>query len=446
MRLSIFGTGYVGAVTAAGFASLGQEVLAYDISQEKIETLRRGIAPFYEPGLNELLSEGIRKGTLHFTDRVEEAVAFGDLLFVCVGTPSFPDGRADLSQVEAVSRSIAHHFDGEKIIVEKSTVPVKTAQWIRRIVELYNRKGRFSVASNPEFLREGSAVQDFLHPDRIVIGVEDDRSCEILLKLYEGFSCPKIVVDLETAEIIKHASNSFLAMKISFINMVANLCEAVGADVEKVALGMGLDPRIGRDFLRAGIGYGGSCFPKDLRAFARIGEELGVSVGLLREVERINEERIPRVVNRLKEVLWILRDKTVALLGLAFKPNTDDVREAPSLRLARALYEEGARLRVWDPHALDNFLKSASGIPVQPCRSPEEAVQGAHAAVIVCEWEELKKAPWERMRTLMETPVLYDGRNLLNPQEMVELGYLYCGVGKGKGWQGKGPFSRKAEY
>jgi UDPglucose 6-dehydrogenase len=443
MRLSIFGTGYVGAVTAAGFASLGKEVLAYDISPEKIESLQRGVAPFYEPGLDELLSEGIRRGNLHFTQQVEEAVAYGDLLFVCVGTPSFPDGSADLSQVEAVSRAIAQHLDGEKIIVEKSTVPVKTAQWIRRIVELYNRKGRFAVASNPEFLREGSAVHDFLHPDRIVIGAEDDRTREVLLQLYEGFACPKLVVDLETAEIIKHASNSFLATKISFINMVANLCEAVGADVEKVALGMGLDPRIGREFLRAGIGYGGSCFPKDLRAFARIGEDLGLSVGLLREVERINEERIPRVVERLKEVLWILRDKTIALLGLAFKPNTDDVREAPSLKLARAFHKEGARLKVWDPYALDHFLKNIGEIPVQPSRSPEDAVCGAHAAVIVCEWEQLKSAPWERMRGMMETPVLYDGRNLLSGEEMVRLGYLYCGIGKGKGWQGAGPFSRK---
>lgn len=436
MRLSILGTGYVGAVTAACFAHLGEEVVGYDISEEKIRKLQSGIPPFYEPGLRELLQEGIGSGRLRFTHHLEEAVHHGDLLFVCVGTPSFPDGSADLSQVEGIARAIAQTLEGDKIIIEKSTVPVKTAQWIRRVMELYRPRGQFSVASNPEFLREGSAIHDFLHPDRIVLGVEDESTQRTLLDLYRSFTCPKIVVDVETAEIIKHASNSFLAMKISFINMVSDLCEAVGANVEQVALGMGLDPRIGKEFLRAGIGYGGSCFPKDVRAFARIAEELGVNFHLLREVERINQDRTSRVLRRLKEVLWILRGKTVALLGLAFKPNTDDVREAPSLRLAAELHKEGALLKVWDPFALENFLKSLGEIPASPCSTPLEAARGAHAAVVVCEWEELKNLKWEEMRRVMETPVLYDARNLLNPGEMVRLGFLYCGVGRGKGWMG----------
>lgn len=431
MRITVLGTGYVGLVTAACLAERGHQVTGYDVVPEKIARLRRGEPTIFEPGLEDVLQGALAAGHLRFTDNLDEAIAAGDVLFVCVGTPQGADGRADLSQVEGVARTIARHLDAPKVIVEKSTVPVKTAQWIRRTIELYRRDDvPFSVASNPEFLREGSAVADFRNPDRIVLGVEDERARNLLLELYADYECPKVVVDLETAEIIKHASNSFLATKISFINMVAELCDAVGADVEDVARGMGLDPRIGPQFLRAGLGYGGSCFPKDVRAFIRIAEDHGVDFGLLDRTDAVNDRRVPYAVARLKDLLWVLRGKTVALWGLAFKPHTDDVREAASLRLARMLIDEGAAIRAWDPEAADTFRAAFGPGPVTYHDSPLAAAHGAHAVVVVTEWPELAAVSPAELRDALETPIVLDARNHLDGVAMAAAGIVYRGIGR----------------
>lgn len=431
-KVAVVGTGYVGLVSAACFAKLGVEVVGYDVNEAKIAKLSAGESPIFEPGLEPLLRECLDAGNLRFTTDLRESIVWADVVFVCVGTPQSPDGSADLSQVEAVARTIAEHLDRYKLIVEKSTVPVKTAQWIRRTIELF-KKGNvpFSVASNPEFLREGSAVHDFLHPDRVVLGVEDERARDLLLGLYAGIDCPKLVVDVETAEIIKHASNSFLATKISFINMVADLCEIVGADITKVAEGMGLDDRIGPRFLQAGIGYGGSCFPKDVRAFVRIAESHGVDFSLLKAVDAINTARIPRVVERLRDVLWVLRDKTVALWGLAFKPNTDDVREAAALRLAHALLGEGAQLKAWDPEATETFAAAlGTHDAIVYCDSPLKAAVGAHAVVVVTEWDELRTVDPLELKAVMATPIIVDGRNHLDAQAYLAAGFDYRGIGR----------------
>lgn len=431
MRITVLGTGYVGLVTAACLAERGHEVTGYDVVPDKIARLSRGEPTIYEPGLEEILKAELASGRLRFTGDLEAAISAGDVLFVCVGTPQGNDGRADLSQVEGVARTIALHLDAPKVIVEKSTVPVKTAQWIRRTIELYRRGDvPFSVASNPEFLREGSAVADFRNPDRIVLGVEDDRARTALEELYADYACPKVVVDLETAEIIKHASNSFLATKISFINMVAELCDAVGADVDDVARGMGLDPRIGPQFLRAGLGYGGSCFPKDVRAFIRIAEDHGVDFGLLERTDAVNDRRVPYAVARLKDLLWVLRGKSIALWGLAFKPNTDDVREAPSLRLARMLIDEGATLRAWDPEAAETFRAAFGEGPVTYHETPLEAARGAHAVIVATDWPELREVDPAALREALETPVVLDARNHLDAAALAAAGLVHRGIGR----------------
>lgn len=428
-RISVIGTGYVGLVSAAGFAALGHDVIGYDIDEQKIATLESGGCPIYEPGLEALLAEGRGSGRLRFTADLGAAVAASDVVFVCVGTPQADDGTADLTQVEAVARDIAAHMTEGTVVVEKSTVPVKTAQWIRRTIELCGGRG-FSVASNPEFLREGSAVQDFLEPERIVLGVADEQAREALLDIYAGIDCPKVVVDIETAEIIKHASNSFLAMKISYINMIADLCEAVGADVRQVAEGMGLDSRIGPKFLAAGIGYGGSCFPKDVRAFMRIAEQHDVNVGLLDETDRINEARVARLVARMRNDLWNLKGKKIALWGLAFKPGTDDVREAPSLRLARQLHAEGAILTGWDPVARETFLRAVGELPVEICDSPQDAAAGADAVIVVTDWPELREVDLASVAGRMRSPYLFDGRNWLDPEACASAGFWYRATGR----------------
>ena len=428
-RISVIGTGYVGLVSAAGFAALGHDVVGYDIDEAKIATLESGGCPIYEPGLEELLAEGRAAGRLRFTADLGAAVAATDVVFVCVGTPQADDGTADLTQVETVARDIAAHMTENTVVVEKSTVPVKTAQWIRRTIELCGGRG-FSVASNPEFLREGSAVRDFLEPERIVLGVADDWAREVLLEVYAGIDCPKVVVDIETAEIIKHASNSFLAMKISYINMIADLCDAVGADVRQVAEGMGLDSRIGPKFLAAGIGYGGSCFPKDVRAFMRIAEQHDVNVGLLDETDRINEGRVPRLIARMRNGLWNLKGKRIALWGLAFKPGTDDVREAPSLRLVRQLHAEGASLAGWDPVAQNTFARAVGEIPVELFETPEDAAEGADAIIVVTDWPQLRELDFAAVAARTRSPYLFDGRNWLDPEQCVAAGFWYRATGR----------------
>ena len=435
MRITVVGGGYVGLVTGVCFSHLGNEVLIVEKVPEKVELLRKGISPIYEPGLDELLREGLEKNRLSFTTSLREGISFSEVIFICVGTPSLPDGSADLSQVEEVARLTALNMDSYRLLVEKSTVPVNTHQLVKKTVQRYLRKEvPFDVASNPEFLREGSAVSDFLNPDRIVVGVESSRAKEIMEELYRpltdrGF--PLLVTDPATAELIKHASNSFLAMKISFINMIADLCERTGADVTLVAEGMGYDRRIGREFLRAGIGYGGSCFPKDVKAFIKIAQDHGVDFALLREVEKINAGRIEVLMEKILKALWTLRDKRIAVWGLSFKPNTDDIREAPSLKVIPRLLEKGATVVAYDPKAMDNFRSVfPEGDRLHYATDMYSAVKSAEALILLTEWEEFARADLKKVRELMSLPILIDGRNVYDPAELKELGFEYFSIGR----------------
>lgn len=391
MKIAVFGTGYVGLVTAAGLAEFGHHVVGADKVSEKIDKISRGEVPIYEPGLNELLDSNLKSGRLSFRSDLDQTIQNSDVIFVCVGTPQGDDGSADMSQIEEVSRMIAENLNSYKLIVEKSTVPVKTSSWIKRTITLYKKTDMaFDIASNPEFLREGSAVTDFLNPDRIIIGVETERARDILVKIYERAKDRLVITNIDTAELIKHASNSFLAMKISYINLMANLCEKTDADIEQVAKGMGLDPRIGGLFLKAGLGFGGSCFPKDLKALIKIGEDLGVNMNLLKETDRLNADRVKIFMEKIKKALWILKDKKIAVLGLAFKPETDDIREAPSIRLIRELLNEGANLRLYDPQARENMkeLFPEYLARVLYCDSPYKAAAGVNALLVITEWKE----------------------------------------------------------
>jgi UDPglucose 6-dehydrogenase len=448
MQICVVGVGYVGLVTATCFAHTGNTVIGVDDDQEKIRLLQQGKVPIYEPLLDQMVEGAVQRRKLRFTGSLEEGVRTSQVIFICVGTPPFESGEADLSSVEAVARRIAEvNNEDYKLVVEKSTVPVQTGYWIEKTLRFYSRgeKSRFDVASNPEFLREGSAVEDFLHPDRIVVGVESPEAERTLRTLYDpvirgAFQCPIhqecpkrgevpfFVTDIASAELIKHASNSFLAMKISYINVIADLCEKVGADALKVAEGMGLDRRIGRAFLGAGIGFGGFCFPKDLQAFIRIGEKYGCNLNLLREVERINKERIDVVFRKLQEHLWILRDKTVAVLGLSFKPNTDDIRFAPAIELIRRLLKEGAAVKTYDPKAMPKAQKVVGS--VEFCADPYEALCGADAVVIATEWEEFKSLDLLRVKQQMRRPLIIDGRNIFDRKVVESLGIEYSGIGR----------------
>ena len=433
MKVTVIGAGYVGLVTGVCFAQIGHEVIIVEKLSEKLSLLKQRISPIYEPGLDELLKKYLENGRLNFTEDIKKGIDFSEVIFICVGTPQSKYGEADLSQVEEVARHIAQHMNSYKIIVEKSTVPVNTHKLIKQTLKRYIKNNilEFDIASNPEFLREGSAIKDFMEPDRIVIGVESDRAKEILLKLYEPISCPKLVVDPATAEIIKHAANSFLAMKISFINMVADLCERTGADIKLVAEGIGLDKRIGKSFLNAGIGYGGSCFPKDVKAFINIGRKYGLDFSLLEEVEKINHQRPYKVIEFLKKALWTLVDKRIAVWGLSFKPNTDDVREAASLKVVPKLIEEGAYVFVYDPKATKNFrglfpdLKNITYV-----KEKYEALREAQALVVLTEWEEFKKADLRKIKELLKLPIVIDGRNIYEPEFMEKLGFEYYPIGR----------------
>jgi UDPglucose 6-dehydrogenase len=433
MKIAVLGTGYVGLVTAVGLAEFGHSVVGADKVADKIERIRRGEIPFYEPGLDALLATALRKGTLSFSDDLTATIRAANVIFVCVGTPQGDDGSADMAQIEEVSRLIAENLNGYKVIVEKSTVPVMTSVWIKRTISLYKKsEAEFDVASNPEFLREGSAVGDFLQPDRIIIGVESERARELMFRIYDRHKDRILVTIIDTAELIKHASNSFLALKISYINLMANLCERTQADVELVAKGMGLDPRIGARFLKAGIGFGGSCFPKDLKALIKIGEDLGVDMSLLKETDRINQARVRLLLDKLKAALWILRDKTIAVLGLAFKPETDDIREAPSIRIIQALLDEGARIRLYDPKAADNMkeLFPEDGLRVVYAASPADAAEGANAALVCTEWPEFLDLDLTDVKGRMANPILIDGRNLYDPAAVQALGFEYFSIGR----------------
>ncbi|MFC2141470.1 UDP-glucose dehydrogenase family protein [Acidobacteriota bacterium] len=433
MQIGIIGTGYVGLVTAVGLAELGNRVTGTDIASDKIEKASQGVAHIYEPGLEDLLKKNLKKGNLNFEYDLDKTIQSSDVLFICVSTPQREDGSADMTYVESVSRRIAVNLNKYKLVVEKSTVPVKTSTWVKRTIELY-KKGdiEFDVASNPEFLREGSAVEDFMQPDRIVVGVESERARDMMIEIYKAFADRILVTNIDTAELIKHASNSFLAMKISYTNLMADLCERTQADIESVAKGMGLDERIGNRFLKAGVGYGGSCFPKDVRALIKIGEDLGVNMDLLRDVDKINMERVGSILEKLKKALWILKDKKIAVLGLAFKPETDDIRNAPSIPIIQALLEEGAQVTLYDPQAVENMkgVIEENHPGVEYAASAQEALKGANAALLVTEWDEFKTMDLKRARKLMDNPILIDGRNVFNPDEARELGFDYYSVGR----------------
>lgn len=444
MRLSVIGAGYVGLTTAACLAQIGHDVFCSESDVEKLSKLQAGVMPLFEPHLEEVVRTGRGQKRLNFGS-TEEAVTWGDAIFICVGTPPLANGDADLSSIERVARMISKRASGYKLVIEKSTVPVQTGSQLRKHLSIHSTNGlKYDVASNPEFLREGTSVEDFLHPDRIVVGVDSRRPVELLQEIYkpvieQTFDCPVhrncsgrkeptfLVTDTSSSELIKHASNSFLAMKISFINMVADLCEAAGADVNKVSQGIGLDPRIGSSFLRPGIGFGGFCFPKDLQAFVRIAEKFGCDFSLLKEVERINQSRAARFVDKIKRELWVLRGKKIGVWGLAFKPNTDDVRFAPSLSIVRELLAEGALVQAYDPQAME---KARVELPeVTYCRDMYEAAAGAEAIAVLTEWDEFQAVQWERLIRLVERPLVVDGRNLFSPEQLSTHGFQYIGVG-----------------
>jgi UDPglucose 6-dehydrogenase len=446
--LSVLGLGHVGLPTALGLAELGFEVIGADDDAGKVALLKSGKPTFFEPGLQPLLTKHLETGRFRPTENVGDAIRASQVVFVCVGTPQKEDGAADLSQVEAVARTIAQNLNCYKLVVSKSTVPAITGQWIKRTIARYAENYRrlaastdaqgqesgfeFDVASNPEFLQEGKAVENFFHPDRVVIGVECDRAREILEALYRPLNCPIVVVKISTAELVKHAANAFLSTKISFINMVADLCETLGADVGEVAQGLGLDPRIGGQFLQAGIGFGGYCFPKDLRAFIHLAEEHGVDCGILKEVERVNFRRTKLFVKKIQKALWVLKGKTIAVWGLAFKPDTDDIREAPSLKIVEELLGEGACLRLYDPQAMANAQRvfpQASG-QVTYCNSACEAARGADALLLLTEWSEFREVDLARVHDVMGVPVLIDGRNFLDSHAAVAAGFQYHSVGR----------------
>ncbi|MGD0623678.1 MAG: UDP-glucose/GDP-mannose dehydrogenase family protein [Thermodesulfobacteriota bacterium] len=449
MNICVIGTGYVGLVTGACFAEIGHRVICVDNDEGKIQTLNAGKMPIYEPYLENLVHQNRKRGSLSFSVDLGQGAKNSEVIFICVGTPPLENGEADLSPVEKVTREVAAVANSHKLVVEKSTVPVQTGDYIYRTLQIYCReeKGQFDVASNPEFLREGSAVSDFFHPDRIVIGVENHPSEEILRQIYRPilertFNCPVhsscppspnpffLVTDVKSAELIKHASNSFLATKISFINAIAEICERVGADVGKVAEGMGLDPRIGKEFLQAGLGFGGFCFPKDLQAFVRIAEKKGYDFALLKEVEKINKSRIDLAIEKLKRNLWVLREKTIAFLGLAFKPQTDDIRFAPAIELIRRLLQEGCSIRAFDPQAMEKASKEIPAIFY--AQNPYEVAEGAEALVLVTEWPEFLDLDWMKMRRAMARPFVLDGRNFLPRSALMKMGFEYVGMGMGK--------------
>jgi UDPglucose 6-dehydrogenase len=429
MKLTIIGTGYVGLVTGTCFAEVGHHVICVDSDASKVELLRRGGVPIYEPGLEELIQKNVAAGRLNFTNSTAEGVEKSDVIFIAVPTPPQPDGSVDMSFIEKVAREIASAMTSYKIVVDKSTVPVKTGDKVAETIKRYCKaKVEFDVVSNPEFLREGFAVEDLMKPDRVVIGVRSQRPVLAMKEVYEPFHAPIIVTDINSAELIKHASNSFLALKISYINAVSIVCEATGANVQQVAAGMGLDDRIGRRFLNAGLGFGGSCFPKDLSAFVKISEQIGYDFRLLKEVQRINAEQMERFVKKISETLWVLKDKTIGVLGLAFKQNTDDVRSSPAIDLCQRLLKEGATLRVHDPKAMD---KAKAVLPnVTYVANLNDVAEGCDALVVATEWDEFKQLDLERSRDLLSAPIMFDGRNLFDPAEMEKLGWIYKSIGR----------------
>ena len=435
MKITIIGTGYVGLTTGTCFAEVGHEVTCVDNNAEKVQTLLDGKIPIFEPGLEELVKKNVSAGRLKFTTSTEDGVRDGEVIFIAVPTPPQEDGSVDLMFIEKVAREIAQCLTpdlGYKVIVDKSTVPVKTGQKVEETLKRYAKPGcEFGVTSNPEFLREGSAVDDLLNPDRIVFGSNDERATAIMHKVYQPFVAPVLVTDVESAELIKHAANSFLALKISYINAVGRICEASGADIEKVAEGIGMDDRIGRKFLNAGLGYGGSCFPKDVKAFIAISESLGYPFDLLKQVEEINEDQRKLFLDKVREKLWVLQEKKIAVWGLAFKQNTDDVRESVAIKLIKDMVGEGAEITAYDPEAIET-AKKFSGLDgkITFAKDMYECVEGAEALIIATEWPEFANANLAEVREKMSSNLLFDGRNLLNSDSAAQQGFEYISIGR----------------
>lgn len=448
MQISVIGCGYVGLVTGGCLAEVGHQVTCTDNDTARIASLEAGRMPIYEPHLDEIIAKSRRSGMLRFTADTRDAVRGGEAVFICVGTPPKPNGGADLSAIDNVARMIATQARSSHLVIEKSTVPAQTGQQLKRALEVYSRKNgvKFRVASNPEFLREGTGVEDFLHPDRIIVGVEEEASERQLRDIYQPildrrFDCPvhdpscppmaapeMLITTMNSAELIKHASNSFLALKISYANILADLCEHLGGNVEEVTRALGLDPRIGHSFLRAGLGFGGFCLPKDIQAFISLAESVGVDCKMLKEAENVNHRRIEQFIEKIRRALWVLKDKQIAVLGLAFKPNTDDIRFAPAIDLIRRLVAEGAHVSACDPEAIEKTRKILPALRYS--RDPYEIAQDADALLVTTEWEEFRDLDWERVHSLMARPLVLDARNLLDPPRMRRLGFEYHSFGR----------------
>lgn len=429
MKLTIIGTGYVGLVTGTCFAEVGHQVICVDNDAAKVKLLQSGGIPIYEPGLQELVQKNVAAGRLSFTNNTAEGVVKSNVIFIAVPTPPQADGSVDLSFIERVARDIAAAMTEYKVVVDKSTVPVKTGERVSETIKRYCKaQVDFDVVSNPEFLREGFAVGDLMKPDRIVVGVRSPRAVAAMKEIYEPFKAPIIVTDIASAELIKHAANSFLALKISYINAISAVCEVAGANVQEVAEGIGLDERIGRRFLNAGIGFGGSCFPKDLSAFIKISEQVGYDFRLLKEVQRINTEQMERFVKKITDTLWVLRDKKIGVLGLAFKQNTDDIRMSPAIDLCQRLQKEGATLRVHDPKAMDKTKPILPGVTYVD--DMNDVAEGCDALVVATEWEEFKALDLDRAKKSLTHPIMFDGRNLFDPAEMEKRGWIYKSIGR----------------
>jgi UDPglucose 6-dehydrogenase len=451
VRLTVIGCGYVGLVTGACLAAAGHEVFCTDVDSKRIDQLNAGKVPIYEEHLDDVLKRAVAEKRITYTSNAGEAIRSGEVIFICVGTPPKDSGEADLSAIDHVARQIAQEAQGGKLVVEKSTVPALTGKQLQKALAAYSRGGssKFRVASNPEFLREGTAVGDFFHPDRIVVGVEDEDSAAKLREIYtpileRKFHCPihsgkcppgnageLLITTINSAELIKHASNSFLALKISYANVIADLCERIGADVEEVTHAMGLDPRIGTQFLKAGLGFGGFCFPKDIQAFIHLSSSVGVEFEMLKAAELVNKERIGRYFEKIHKALWVVKGKRVAVLGLAFKANTDDIRFAPALDVLRRLLAEGAEVHASDPEAISRTKPIFPSVHYH--EDPYEALKDADAALVCTEWKIFRELDWERAGKLMARRLVIDGRNLYSPQKMQQLHFDYHCFGRPQG-------------
>jgi len=429
MKISVIGVGYVGLSTAAVFAELGNEVIAADVDKVKIDNLNKGIMPIFEPGLKEIVEKNVKEKRLKFTNDNKEVIKHGDVIFICVGTPPKDNWEVELKYVENVAVEIAHNMNSYKVIVHKSTVPVETGDKVKKIIkDNIKETVEFDVVSNPEFLREGTAIKDTLEPDRIVVGADSEKAIEIMKKLYGPIKAQLIITDVKSAELIKHASNAFLATKISFINSVARICEMSGADIEKVAEGMGYDKRIAKDFLNAGIGYGGSCFPKDSQAFIKIADKYGYDYKLLKATNDINEEQKRNFMEKIKKTVKNINGKTIGVLGLAFKPDTDDMRFAPSIYIIKELQKDGGKIKTYDPEAMEKAKLIFDN--VEFCDDPYEVSKNADALIILTEWNEFKEMDLKKIKSLLTSPVIIDGRNIYDPEDLKKEGFTYISIGR----------------